>query len=434
MNKNMKKKVLVRCKTVIIYSIFSLFIGVNAIIVTAHAHAAQIDVLSALTSTPAIVTDTPTPAPTDTPTPPPTDTPVPPTPTPVPPTPTDTPAPQPTAKPTQKPVSTAIPTMPVQNPPPANGGGIFPATTPTPKAKATAKATATPTTPAEVTPTPTTVANTASSSNQGKQEGSGIGTTIIPVAIGSVLLLLIGGLTCFMFLRKPNSQQLAYARVPLRSAAQPSWLNQKGPNATFAAPRAEQQAAFAASIPNVLPTGPAIPMPASSNRATTPTPPPSFASGPQQAIAMPTGPQQALLPTTPPAFVSGPQQAITQSAASENKTYTPSNLKPITTSLPKQISGPMQNNPISTSDMSPLPLDNFDLSRILPQDKEGLNSNWPAPVRADSPLAFSPLIAPNIQDDPVLETIMRQAQMGLYALSNPETTDKEDTNEDSFLS
>ncbi|GHO84619.1 hypothetical protein KSZ_26250 [Dictyobacter formicarum] len=386
--------------------------------------------LSTPTSTLTTVGNTLTPMPTDTPVPTPTDTPVPtPTDTPVP-APTDTPAPAPTVQPTQKPVSTAIPTVPIQNLPPANGGGIFPATTPTPTPKATAKATATPTMSAVVTPTATTVANTANVSDQGKQEGSGIGTAIIPVAIGSVLLLLIGGLTCFLFLRKPSSKQLAYARASLRANAQPSRLNQKGPNAAFAIPHVEQQAAFAASMPDVLPVQPASPtiqVPASSNRAVMLTPPPSFASGPQQqTIEMPTGPQQALLPTTPPAFINGPQQTIAQLSAGENKTYTPSNLKPITTSLPRQIPGSTQENPISTSDMSPLPMDNFDLSQILPQDKESIDSNWSAPARAHSPLAFSPLIAPNIQDDPVLETIMRQAQMGLYALPNPETTDKKD--------
>ncbi|GCE20340.1 hypothetical protein KDK_41400 [Dictyobacter kobayashii] len=147
---------------------------------------------------------------------------------------------------------------------------------------------------------------------------------------------------------------------------------------------------------------------------------------------MASGPQKAI-PPTPPLFT-GPQQAIAQPAENINNIYMPSDLKPITTSLPEQIAGSTQKNPISTSDMSPLPLDNLDLSQVLPKDDEGKGMFWQTPAASPGALAFSPLIAPNIQDDPVLETIMRQAQMGLYALPNPEPSATNNADEDSFLS
>lgn len=277
----------------------------------------------------------------------------------------------------------------------------------------------------------TSTSTNNSISNQGKQEGSSIGTTIVSVAIGSVLLLLIGGLTCFMFLRKPGAQQLAYARVPLRATGRPDWFNQRSANSPFATPIPAQmpapvmkpQAAFvAASIPDVLPmspAGPPISMPAHANRAViTPTSPSAFASGSQPTVTMPTGLQPDLLPATPAAF-GGKLQP-------ESEAYTPSNLKPITAPLPKLVTEPAQHNPISTSDMRPLPLDNFDLSQVLPQDNNGPANNQMLPTPAEESQAFSPLIAPSIQDDPVLETIMRQAQMGLYALPNPETPGSEE--------
>ncbi|WP_126597274.1 hypothetical protein [Dictyobacter aurantiacus] len=447
----MKKNVLTRYKAAIIYSIFAFFIGINITIVATYAHAAQVDAPAMLTSTAAItgdtptlpVVDTPTLVPVPTPTLVPTDTPTPApvaTPTPVPtqpPAPTPTPVPAP--KPTPQPVPPGVPTVTVPGLPPSNGGGFVPGVTPvpfpspSPTAKATPRATATPTLPAEATPTAPGVDsasnNTNNISNQGKQEGSGIGTAIVPVAIGSVLLLLIGGLTCFMFLRKPNTQQLAYARVPLRTTGRPAWFNQQGSNAPFATPMpiptpvvAPQTAFAAASIPDVLPmspAGPPISMPTHTNRtAVTPTQLPSFASGPQARATVPTGLQPDLLPATPPIFGDGPQP--------ENRVYTPSDLKPITTSLPEQVTRPAQNNPISTSDMSPLPLDNFDLSQVLPQDNSGPDHNQTISPPEEGPLAFAPLIAPSIQDDPVLETIMRQAQMGLYALPNPEKPGSEE--------
>ncbi|GCE27864.1 hypothetical protein KDA_33480 [Dictyobacter alpinus] len=427
----MKKKVLKQLKRAIIGSVFIFFIGLNLIIVQTHAHATLFAPTTIATSTLAIMDPTPT----DTPTPvPPTDTPVPPTATPVPPTATPVP---PTAVPTQKPVPTQVPTVipptvPVQpTAPPVDagtGGNVIPTVTPTQKASATPKPTATPTPEAGVTPTATPAIGGGHVADPATTQGSGMSGALVPLAIGgTVFLLLIVGLISFMFLRKPKSQPRAYSRFPRATAGGAAWLNRPDPNASFALPGAEpQQAAFASPMQmNMAQTvGPAIAMPTSTHKMTPPTPlpPPMF-----------TGPQQAITPTPPPPMVTGPQQAIASAAAEPG--YMPSDLRPITSALPQQVTAATQKNPISTSDMSPLPLDNFDLSQILPERKgnNGIQRDASGKER-ETPISFSPLVAPNVQDDPVLETIMRQAQMGLYALPDQSSEGTNNTPDDSFLS
>jgi hypothetical protein len=106
-------------------------------------------------------------------------------------------------------------------------------------------------------------------------------------------------------------------------------------------------------------------------------------------------------------------------AADTGPAYTPGNLHPITTSLPKQqVSNRPQKNPISTGDMSPLPLDSFDFTQILRENAQNpQQETLLSPAQTTNKSQAAPaVLAPDIQDDPVLATIMRQAQMGLYAL------------------
>jgi hypothetical protein len=125
-------------------------------------------------------------------------------------------------------------------------------------------------------------------------------------------------------------------------------------------------------------------------------------------IAAQTSPALNMMPMSPPPAM---QPYLGMGLLGE--TYLPSDLRPLTSALPKQLSqqpaGQTQLNPIS-SDMRPLLPDSFDLTQILgTQDQQ---ANTPAPSRTQPSL---PIVPPSIQDDPVLETIMRQAQMGLYA-------------------
>ena len=81
----------------------------------------------------------------------------------------------------------------------------------------------------------------------------------------------------------------------------------------------------------------------------------------------------------------------------------------------------------------------FDLEKLFPGNgrirQEHSTANPDAQGSAQIPVF--PLVPPSIQDDPVLETIMRQAQMGLYAQPtlDSELNDEQhkDSDNNSFL-
>lgn len=427
-NKNMKKKALKHIKTTIIRGTFLLFLMGNLIIIGAHIYTAHAQSsaknTSSLTTANQRQADTTTPVPTNTPTPTPTDTPtpIPPTNTPTPPTPT--PTQMPTQVPTQ--VSTQAPTQaPIQPNPTVDAGGIVPTTIAT--AKSTVKPTATPSmtpTPEDTTPSPTTVAADTTATNPGTAAGSDAGIPIVPIAIGSVALILFIALAGFFMVRKPksNKSRPAYATAAFQQNQTTPWLNQQDPDATFAVPLVEQQAPVYPSKNanmSLQSMGSAIPMPTGSLKAIKPSSSPTLS--PMSALTF-TGPQQAVSPT-PPMFM-GQQSPTSFSTSSPSHSYQPSDLRPLTAALSLDELSFTQKNPVSTSDMSPFPLDSFDLSQVLAPKDEKDSLTWQSPTRKEAnPIAFSPLIAPSIQDDPVLETIMRQAQMGLYALPNKTSAD-----------
>src|SRR5260370_24917994 len=129
--------------------------------------------------------------------------------------------------------------------------------------------------------------------------------------------------------------------------------------------------------------------------------------------------------------------------------YTPSDLRPMTTAFPQQMLTPSSNNGASSAqngDLMPLPMDTLNLplqsSRARAASRNGQKSTTPAPLpplmdtpilsmssplpalmdtptsSMSSPLPVPPLASqpPSIKDDPLLEEVMRQAQMGLFAL------------------
>jgi len=211
------------------------------------------------------------------------------------------------------------------------------------------------------------------------------------------------------------------------------------------------------------------------------------AAGSNNLHMLPTSAQPALYPNNPldaplpmpqqsfPMPASIPPQPIpmpTMPMPTEN--YRPGALQPITTSIPVQIVRPQPEpaaHHLPTSDMRPLPMDALDFSQVLIQHPEPEQGWQPIagdpsdllPVLPLSPAAseraqkfsfasaplpavpaplptFSaplpavpaplpavpgdePIEAPSIKDDPMLEAIMRQAQMGLYAL--PDKSSKE---------
>ncbi|GCF07637.1 hypothetical protein KDI_12010 [Dictyobacter arantiisoli] len=369
--------------------------------------------------------------------------------------------------PTQ-PTATAIPpTVPTVNP-----GGIIPPVlapdiTPTAQANPTKTPTPTPSpTPDASTPTATVTAGgaiTNQAPTSTDQNSNGMSNLIVPVVVGVGLAAVIGVVLGIYFLKK----QKAPVRRPLSARAygrtgtgvatpgmQPTpWLNQQqitaGPGLdtpNYAQIAANEATLAATAIP--MPTGrqraitpmssapftgsqPIIAMPAERQQNITSMSSAPF-TGPQQAIPMPTSRQQSPTPALPPL----PNTPGTPySPAQADKNHVPSDTQPTAISLASQGASPAQINPISTSDMNPLLLDSFDLSHILPQQNQQDVTTRPDLAQpAINASAFSPLLAPNIQDDPVLETIMRQAQMGLYAISDKDPANANDTQEDAFLS
>jgi len=125
-------------------------------------------------------------------------------------------------------------------------------------------------------------------------------------------------------------------------------------------------------------------------------------------------------------------------------TYTPSDLRPVTTAFPQQMLT-MRSNGVAdyplNGDLRLLPIDSLDLSLEVTRAIE-TNGNGQMPLLSNTPTALidtptssmpsSPPIsrvlpvppmliqAPSVKDDSVLETVMRQAQMGLFALPGRE--------------
>ena len=113
--------------------------------------------------------------------------------------------------------------------------------------------------------------------------------------------------------------------------------------------------------------------------------------------------------------------------------YTPSDLRPITTAFSRQMlsmSSSDEANSGANGDLVPLPMDTLSLplqsSRARAAKRNGQMPTTPAllPALMDTPIPpilASPALSvtadpPSIKDDPVLEAVMRQAQMGLFAL------------------
>ncbi|HWS85257.1 MAG TPA: hypothetical protein VN207_13465, partial [Ktedonobacteraceae bacterium] len=148
----------------------------------------------------------------------------------------------------------------------------------------------------------------------------------------------------------------------------------------------------------------------------------------------------ALNTVTPSTGASG----VPISASPTQPTYTPSDLRPVTMAFPQQMLT-MHSNGIAdyplNGELRPFPLDSLDLSLEVTRAIES-NGNGHMPLLPNSPTALidiptsfmpsSPPISqaipvlprigrpPSIKDDLVLESVMRQAQWGLFALPGRE--------------
>ena len=115
--------------------------------------------------------------------------------------------------------------------------------------------------------------------------------------------------------------------------------------------------------------------------------------------------------------------------------YTPSDLRPITMNLPQPFPNQAVPNPTSyppTSDMNPLSFEALNLPQniaemMAPQQTPNIpisttetNINpdhMPNPVQ-NSPAPVATMQPPDPASNPVLENVMRQAQLGLFVIPN----------------
>ncbi len=462
MNNNRRKKTLKQLKAAIICGAFLLVLGISIsmLITETRAHAAYLSttVIATTATDPMLVLDTtPTPTPII----------ILPSPSPSPsPAPTPTKAPQPTATPRPTPTQAPItqPTTPVFQPTPtiAAGGiippGFLPTATDTPPKKPTPTPGKTPTPTA--TPTATASANSTATAPTKEDPtpttAGGMNPLVMPIAIGAGIAVLASIFLGIFFVKRSNNNRPAPFSTPfnqrLAQTAKPApWLNQSNANAAFVIPGGDHLISANEQIQAQAATS-AISMPASQQKTNTP-PPLSVFTGPQRAISMPSNTQKTAAVTYAAPFTS-PQRAIampsnTQKRKSVSAKPAPSfsagivealpypissNPRPVTTPLAQPGAAFSQKNPVSTSDMNPFPLDNLDLSNMLPQTNRRNDSLWDAPTTTGkNPRPVSPISAPSIQDDPILETIMRQAQMGIYAIADKSPSDPSDEINDSFL-
>jgi hypothetical protein len=123
-------------------------------------------------------------------------------------------------------------------------------------------------------------------------------------------------------------------------------------------------------------------------------------------------------------------------------TYRPGAFHPITRALPKQLPNEHAPGPtpyVSASEMIPLSFDAFDLPQDITPPEQRLSTPMPpitpenlAPPREINSSAVTSLLnmsqsatparlsvqPPNVADDPILLKIMRQAQSGLFVISD----------------
>ena len=381
---------------------------------------------SCLLNPTATPTSTPAPAPTPTSTSTPTTITTPASTTDLTPTPTaiPTPLPQATHTPQLQRINTISPTEPVMTDMPT------PATfTMTPVA---ATATLVPTTPSNATPMTT---DTSHIKQQLQDTGdTGINTMMLSLGTSAVVLLVSVGLIFLIWKRKSKQNgpilQGTFGNT-LSSPMQPAFSNSQVP---------PMQSAFSNSQVSSLVNNYEIPP-----TANTPQYAPSGAPAPGMSGTLPALGSVEAMPSPQPAYI-------------------PSNLRPMTAALPQHMLTMTSNNGISSAqngDLLPLPMDmnlpfqtngagtpntngqsRLSLAQpmgsmdtpipsppsLLPAWMESSIPSTPSPLPTwmedplPSPQSLSPAIPlaiqpPSLREDPVLEEAMRQAQIGLFALS-----------------
>jgi hypothetical protein len=339
---------------------------------------------------------TPTPKPTATPKP--TDTPEP-TATPKP---TDTPEPTATPKPAATPTRAAQPTPtkaptvastataaaganpPVQSSTPVPSVSITPTVTPT--------AVATTATKGSTTDTGTTATSNAKTNEQGKNKNSLSGVLLPIGGVSFMMLATAGALVALLFRRRQLQKNLLLA--PQASASANSWANHNEANAAFG------QSAMGTPA---YPTENTVLVP----DAVTPAM--------QSPVSMYTAEagveDHATIAQPPPFMLDSMQTQQTPLAESEMASPAPSSL--YSPAQDATLLSPEEDPAVPPAEAPP----------YTAPDMEPLTMNLPEDVVSDLVKKKTDVLPPQqqgLQDDPFLEAMMRQAQMGLFALPDKE--------------
>jgi hypothetical protein len=233
----------------------------------------------------------------------------------------------------------------------------------------------------------------------------GINIFALSLGIGTPLLLVTGAMLWLLWRRQVISRNAQASPWSNNNAQASPWSN----NNAQASPWSNNNAQASPWSNNYeMPSTPDVSQYASF---------PSLAAGMPEALPMPGS-------TAP---MPSPQVA-----------YTPSDLRPMTSAFPQQMLTTSSSNGASSAqngDLVPLPMDTLNLplqsSRARAAIRNGQKPTTPAPSAAlmdslipsmSSPLPVIPvpplaIQPPSIKEDPLLEEVMRQAQMGLFALS-----------------
>ena len=368
----------------------------------------------------------------------------PPTPTPTPkPAPTPTPAPKPTPAPTPTPAATQPPKA---TPPPQVQPNPTTVVLPTSTIAAETPTSATPTstsvsatvTAVAITPDQTTTTTDATSTNQQSQGAgdTGFNMLIMPLSIGIPLFLFSGAILWLLWRRQRNQHK------PIsRNGQAPRWISSREMQSNL---EASQYASPTMVTPGVSGGADVFPMMGSTQPNASSAmfgPGVSGAPGGADVFPMPGNIQpNASSDMFAPGVLGAsggadvfPMLGNTQpNASSKLAYYASSDLHPMLTTFPQQTLTISSNNVASYPQngiLQSLLMDSINLPPQLTAARDSNRNGQMLPLAAaptalmDIPtLSMSPLplasavCPPLIEDDPMLEGIMRQAQMGLFAL------------------
>jgi hypothetical protein len=327
------------------------------------------------------------------------------------PTPTNTPTPVNT--PTPIPTKTALPTAIPKATPITGVNQPVPGSTSTPSQSITSTVTATTKTPvATNTPVPTATSPTKTSTSKTAHNGQNQNTSsgmLLPIGIaGFTVLIAVGLLATLQIRRRQDQQKGALSPLAAQSSVQVHpWSSQGNPEGQFGPPAMDPE--FANTI---LQPDAALPAMQDAMQQADYTYMADARAENLHTVAQPS-------PSMPDAI---PQPSF----ADANIVPTPSS-----PSSP-YATAPAQDAILSPSQVVPSLSPDLDAPPYMAPDMQPLTMNLPEDVINDlerKKTKTLPLQQEGLQDDPFLEAMMRQAQMGLFVLPDKEAQEAKETAE-----